>query len=274
MGTLNAGTVIGRSLGIFFKNFIPFILICTIALLPVVAWVVHFVATPITLDNWLERLGTLDTQLKVVIVAGFVLSFLASGGVTYGVIQQLRGQHASMFDCLRVGVSRMLAVIGVTLLTMLALIGPFIPIVLVVAIMGGFGVVLALGGVVFVLALYCRLWVAVPVAVIERPGVMESLSRSSKLTEGSRFAIFGVLFITGLLRWVGQKMAEVMIDLEGAPKLGFDVLVSRLKIYILAVLVLNILFAAFSAVCCAVAYHDLRTGKEGTSVDELASVFD
>ncbi|MCC6996266.1 MAG: hypothetical protein IT370_16775 [Deltaproteobacteria bacterium] len=266
--------MIGRSLGIFFKNFIPFILICTIALLPVVAWVVHFVATPITFGNMLERMATLKDQIGIVILAGFVLSFLAAGGVTYGVIQQLRGQHASMFDCLRVGVSRMLAVIGVTVLTILALMGPLVPVVLVASAMGGFGAVIAIAGLIFVLTLYCRLWVAVPVAVIERPGVVASLTRSSTLTEGSRFSIFGVLFITGLLRWVGQKLGEVMVDLPGAARSSFDTLFTRLKIYILVVLVLNILFAAFSAVCCAVAYHDLRTGKEGTSVDELASVFD
>ena len=41
--------------------------------------------------------------------------------------------------------------------------------------------------------------VAVPVAVIEGTGVREALNRSSKLTDGDRWGIFGVAFCLGLV---------------------------------------------------------------------------
>jgi len=266
---ISVGSVIGRSLGIFFKNFFAFMVICAIALSPVLIYLINLVMTPMTLT----KLMHLDQELALWLFITIGLSFIASGGVTYGVIMQLRGQHASMLDCLRVGVVRMLAVIGVTILTVLAFVGPIIPgAAMAAAAGGGAGVIFVLAGVVISIVIYCRLWLAVPVAVVERPGVFASLSRSGQLTEGSRGSIFGILFVIQLVRWGVQKIIEAVVDVKSSRT--FDEAISRVKAYLVALMVLQLLFTAFSAVCCAVAYHDQRTQKEGTSVDELASVFD
>ena len=50
-----------------------------------------------------------------------LLGLVATGAITYGVFQQLRGQRASLRDCLRVGLARLFPVLGVALLVRLAI---------------------------------------------------------------------------------------------------------------------------------------------------------
>ena len=61
------------------------------------------------------------------------------------------------------------------------------------------GVMVGIGFVLLVvpgLILACMFFVAVPVAVVERPGVFEALARSGRLTRGHRVPILGVLVAT------------------------------------------------------------------------------
>ena len=98
--------------------------------------------------------------------------------------QQMRGRHATFGDCLGVGLGVLLPILGVALLQGLAIgfgfLACFIP-----------GVILAV-----------MFFVAIPAAVEERPGVVKSLERSAKLTEGFRWHVFGVLLVLGGINWV------------------------------------------------------------------------
>ena len=104
------------------------------------------------------------------------------------------------------------------------------------------------------------LWVAAPVAVVERPGVMESLSRSAVLTKGNRWGVFGTI----LLIFIGTIVASYLVDwIIGA---------SSYKVYVAWIVAAAI--TAFEASVTAVGYCMLRFAKEGVGVDEIAKVFD
>ena len=108
------------------------------------------------------------------------------------------------------------------------------------------------------------LWVAIPAAVIEKPGVIGSLSRSADLTKGYRWQIFGIIVIVTVIALVaGFAIAFAIVVSDADP-----------TILVLGNLIITALFTAFWAVISAVGYHDLRVVKEGVGIEELAAVFD
>jgi integral membrane sensor domain MASE1 len=106
--------------------------------------------------------------------------------------------------------------------------------------------------------------VAVPAAVVERPGVFAALGRSSELTKGHRWQILGLLLV------------YLLIVFGFSLLLGFAVLIVSF-IPLLPVLVSavgNAVLAAFGAVVFTVLYSELRRIKDGVGVDVIAQVFD
>jgi uncharacterized membrane protein len=104
------------------------------------------------------------------------------------------------------------------------------------------------------------LWVAVPVAVVERPGVMRSLTRSAALTKGSRWQVFGIALLIGIGAIVAAYFVAVVFGRGTAGSF-----VSWLA---------TATITAFAASVTAVGYTTLRFAKEGVGIDEIAAVFD
>ena len=104
------------------------------------------------------------------------------------------------------------------------------------------------------------LWVAVPAAVVERPGVFRSLSRSAFLTKGHRWQIFGVILLIGI---GGLAIGYFVERVFGLGALG-----AILSWAVSAVV------SAFAASVTAVGYSALRLAKEGVGIEEIAGVFD
>jgi len=99
-------------------------------------------------------------------------------------------------------------------------------------------------------------YVAIPVAVVERPGVMTSLHRSRDLTEGNKGSLFWILLAVwvvkaGLERWFAELFAADML-----PYASFCA---------------QAVCGVFSAITTAVAYTQLRSEREGVSVPDLAT---
>jgi hypothetical protein len=175
----------------------------------------------------------------------FILAGVAAAPITYTVVQHLRGQRPTLGEAVRQGLRRIFPSVAtslfVTLLGGLAMCCFFVP-----------------GFIVF-----SMLYVAIPVVVIERTGVIEALSRSRELTRGYKASIFGffILLIAGL--WlIGFIMKTVHITDEVSTS------------GVVGAWVVSVLFGAISAIATSVTYHDLRVSKEGVQTDELARVFD
>lgn len=238
------GDVLSRSFSILGKNFVAFFLITALVQAPALALQLYMEIADV--DPAQGRSGILQLT-GALVIATLLLAPLSTATVTYGVLQQLRGRHASVGDCFQAGFSRALPVLGVAiaagLLYVLGALACLIP------------------GLIFMTAYY----VAAPAAVVERLGVHASLSRSWQLTDGVRWSVFGLIFLVGVMNAAINFAFDLPTsELEGTA----GIIAATLKILLGAV------ERSFTAVMCAVAYHDLRTEKEGVNSQDLARVFD
>jgi hypothetical protein len=238
----SVGNVLGRSFSIWFKNLVPFSILSLLVHAPIVLYTILTMQGELTIKK-------ITTWGLVVTPGTIVLSLVATGAMTYGVFQDLRGARVGLGECISVGLKRLLPVLGVGLVTGLA-------------VMGGI-IALIIPGIIII----CMLWVAVPVSVVENAGVGAALSHSRELTAGYRWHIFGILFILGLFNKAVTKVLEIVMLGSGT---SFD----TIRTFLLLAVIVGALIGTLSAVANAVAYHDLRVAKEGVSADDLAKVFD
>lgn len=235
------GTVLSRSFPIWIRNLVPFTILSLVVYSPLIIYAfVTFAGGEVTKEAE-SRYDLVST------LAGRVLDLIVTGAVVYGVFQQVRGQPAGLGDCLRVGFSRLLPVLGIGI---------------IVAVLVTLGLLaLVIPGIL----LQLMWWVAVPVAVVERLGVVGSMQRSAKLTSGEKGTIFLILLVLGLIQFAvifGIAFVAAMV----LPEAG--------AAQALVTLLIAIPFGALTAVANAVGYHDLRVAKEGVGIDDLIKVFE
>ena len=242
MNTLTVGGILGRSFSIWLRNFIPFTIVATIVHLPLIVYTFLVFDRPTTEGMaWWGR---------AMIVLPRVLGLVTTGAVTYGVFQQLRGQHASIGKSIGAGLQR------------------FLPVVLVSLLVGAILIVGSLALLVPGIILTCMLYVAVPAAMIEHPGLIGALKRSADLTSGYKGTIFGMLFLLGVIQVVALMVIQALT--MGSEPESMDEVTS----YLITTGIYIVLAGTLQAVTSAVVYHDLRAIKEGVATEELAKVFD
>ena len=235
------GTVMGTGFRVWAKNIVPFTLITALIYVPIFVW------GTITISS---DPGGSEILKMLAYAAGItaLLNVFVTATITYGVVMELQGKRAGIGACIAVGFKRLFPAIGVALLSVIAMAGGFI--LLIVP-----GVIVA-----------CMLYVAMPVfKVVERPGVMGALKRSSELTKGHKGQIFGILFLLWLIGWAAGKIQGSVLE----PHTLADV---KISLYIS--LGIQVILGSLGAVISAVAYYYLRNEKEGTSASELAAVFE
>jgi hypothetical protein len=176
----------------------------------------------------------------------WVLGSIATAAITYGVLQQLRGQKPDIGSCVKQGLARVGAVMGVGLLFGLGV---------------GLGTLLCLVPGMMLLTMWM---VAIPATVVEHTGVTESLKRSSTLTEGHRWSLFFMILAVGALQIL---MVGVVV---GITMSGGD---AQTRAVGLIMALGGVVVQSLGAVAFTVAYHDLRALKEGTDVETLMKVF-
>jgi hypothetical protein len=239
-GSLGIGDVLGKTFTVFFSNLLPFTLLTGIAMAPL-----------LILEGYTTEMGKTPGPPTPQMLAPYLLLFaaevvcpyLATGAITYGVFQQLRGKEATIGDCLGRGLSALLPVLGLALIQGLAVMAGILACVIP-------GILLAL-----------RWAVAVPAMVTERTGVGESMSRSTFLTEGSRWQVFCVLFVLGAL----QLGSGFVVGLLTAKNPNLRLTLSAFE---------TLFTVGLSATGPAVMYYRLRSLRESIDVDQIASVFD
>lgn len=245
------GAVIGRGFSVFFRNFGSFFVLGAIVLSPILI-VELFSAESLprngggdTAEFDMEEQGAGLSQLLVQVL----LTNLLTAAAVFLTLRELRGMRASIGEALQVGLSRILPVIGVALL---------------------YGIAVTLGFVALIvpgLILMTIYWVAIPVAVVERPGVLASMKRSADLTRGYRWKVFAILLLLGLIGVAfGMSLIFVLTPLLAAG--------TAPEMLVLVGFAVSVIQSGLMAVMPAVAYHDLRSVKEGADIERLASVFD
>ena len=237
-GRFEVGELLSEVFATYFGNFVPFALVTGLALLPMLVVSARMARV--------RNLQQLPLLLLGVLLAGMIGQQVATGAVTFGVLQEMRRREASIVDCLRQALTVLLPIIGVAFLagiaTAVGLMACIIP-----------GLILA---VMFA--------VAVPVAVEERPGIVAALRRSAELTTGFRWQVFGVLVILGVLQLGLSFVVSAMTAAIPAAR-SFATLVSA---------ALQVVTTGLGATATAVMYYRLRSVKESVDVREIVSVFD
>jgi hypothetical protein len=238
-GPFESGALLGEAFRIYFANFLPFVILTAVAFAPLF---------------YLALFPPSVGSLQILMGFGTILCTpVATAAVTYGVFQHMRRRDASVGDCLRVGLSCLFPVLFVAILQALAT---------------GVGVILCIIPGILVAIM---LAVAVPVAVEERPGVIAALNRSSELTDGYRWQIFGVLFLLGLINFA---FGLLVIPLSGGLSGVRSVDANTTRAFLLTSRLIDLVPTGLSATASAVMYYRLRSIKESIDVEEIASVFD
>jgi hypothetical protein len=121
-------------------------------------------------------------------------------------------------------------------------------------------------------------WLAIPIAVVESPGVTASLSRSAELTSGNRWAVFGTAFIMGMIHGGVGFVVGIVTAIIGAMASGGATVTGAgggMAGFVQLLQGLFLLpFDCLIAIAPVVAYHDLRVGKEGADIEDLVKVFE
>jgi hypothetical protein len=229
--TFSIGSALSRSLNVWGRN-LPFFL--AVSFLAYVPMLLLSPGVPASGNDWILWLVGIGISVA--------LGYVVTGLVTYSVLEQLRGHNPSPAASLAYGASRagplLLAALFTSLLIFAASLLLIIP-----------GIILAVR------------WTLMAPVVIAEKGV-DPRARSSELTAGHRWGVFGLLCLVGI---AGAIVSGVMRVVVGLP-LTF---VSKL----LGQTIPQALVLSFTAAVYGVIYYQLRSEKEGIDIEQLTSVF-
>ncbi len=234
---INIGGILGRGAEVLGRNLATFgTLSALFMLLPFVSGLM--MGFGFEFDG-----GVSAIAIGALVLLWILLYFLLFATLTHGTICYLRGTPARIRESLSWGLGLLFPVLGITII---ATIG------------AGLGAMFLLIPGLILMTMW---WVAVPAAVVERTGVIESLRRSVELTRGYRWKVFGVIVIIYIGQFALDRLTTVI--LSAAPI--FSMVVSFF---------VTVAITAYFAVVTAVCYHDLRVLKDGVGIDDIARVFD
>jgi hypothetical protein len=184
-----------------------------------------------------------------------VFTVVAQGALVRATIAASHGERASFGDSLSTAFSRLLPLIGLGIVSGLAV--------------GFAAILLIVPGIMLAVAWY----IAAPVVVAEREGVFAALSRSADLTRGERWNVFVVLLVVVAVGFgivILSGMVGAVAGLTGMLNGGGGAL--------------SLLVAGASAVAATISatiagalptavYVELRALKEGTDGQGLDAIF-
>lgn len=184
-----------------------------------------------------------------------VFTVLAQGALVRATIAASHGERATFGECLSTGLSRLLPLLGLGIVSGLAV---------------GLGMILLIvPGIILAVMWYA----ATPVVVAERQGVFAALGRSAELTEGERWNIFVVLLILFALL-VGVVILSAII---GGVAGAMGILTSGSIVTAIFTGCAAVISATISAIIAGAlptaVYIELRGLKEGPEAQGLDTVF-
>jgi hypothetical protein len=241
---LPVGGLVAKSIGIYFGNLLPFMVLAAVALAP---WIVaRFYMEANAAPPSPGSMPELQPMALVTLLLQQLGTQVLAGALTFGVVQRLRGIPTDLGQVLAVGVKSFLRV-------------------LVVGIV--YGALVGIGTLMLVvpgMILMTIFYVALPAAVLENKGLGGAMQRSADLTRGNRWQVFGaVLLFVLLMMGVGAILGVIMFQATN---------VAGLPAW--AEVLLNVVLAPFGATMPAVCYYMLRMGKENVDAKQIAAVFD
>ncbi len=264
MDKLQIGTVLSKSVAEFIKNFVPIAIASLLLVALPTLLLQYFLIGPQTAKMQAAMLSGNLSSVWLPTVLGFlplIFQLLLMSAITYCVVQSQAGRDVSVGDMFTNGLSALAATLGVSIIFFLVMIPSafllFIPVIFI----------------------SCMWWVAVPVAVAEKSGVLGALSRSRDLTKGNRWTVFGLLLLYIVLSMVVGMISILLIvgsegfNLANIMKMSQTIASGGMSLSLILSQVLGALLFAFVSVAVAVCYTELRQIKEGASISQVSQVF-
>lgn len=273
--TFSISNVITNTFGLIGRNAVFFIGL-SLLMIAMPQLVAVFAAAQPELSADLTELDAATVILAAVYYLTFVLLYVMLQSVFMIVsVRDLSGERVDLMQCVRQAAAKLPGLIGLFIVMALAygaimamgfvpLFGYFFGRQDTAFEPGVMAIVLTFGGfiVIFVafLLVYLMWMVAIPVKVVENVGVVGALTRSRNLTKGARLRLFGLICVF------------VVFSIIIAIPMGMLALFGPTVSMVVAA-VSSAINAAVGAAGIAAVYIELRGAKEGTSSDQLASVF-
>lgn len=236
---LDVAAVLERTLSAWRANLVPFTILATILLGP--AHLIQFFVQSNTAAG-----NVMLDRVFVALLISFVAKMVLTGAIPFGVFEHMRGHDPDVPSILGAGLSRLLAVIGTAVVTTIAV---------------GISAIAFCIPALFVAAMY---YVAVPVTVIEEENPFNAISRSYNLTKGNVLRILGLYVLLAVALGVAALVLRLGLGMAIGSPHGVELLANLILLPI----------ASIEGIACAVTYHDLRVGREHSSVDDLVRVFE
>ena len=240
---LRVGSVISRAFPICGRLVVPFCLLYAIQVLPAIIQSTAVQPHQVR-GHAVTALSLFPWPLIVASLLGALIALVTHAATYVATIRIMEGEKLSILTALQTAMGRFLPLLGTW--------------------MSG-GLLIAFGFILlFVpgLMIYTKLFVMGPVCVIERLGPNKSLRRSGELTKGSRWRIFGIVLLLGVL--------GALTSLSAAPaRAALGPLAGAL-----VRLVLMVLINLFGTIVLTIVYRDLADSHDGYGGNRLASVFD
>jgi len=191
----------------------------------------------------------------VVMISTFVLQSL----IIHTAIKDFQGQSVGFSESFGVALKYLLPVLGF-------------------GILGGLGILLGfilliVPGIILALMWY----VAVPVMIVEKTGVMGAFGRSAELTSGNKWWILLTVIVLGLIGAVVSALILAVSLIFGVPTQDAIIMQGAATAPLILYAAANGVATAFStligAVGVAAVYYELRYIKEGIEAESIGDVF-
>jgi len=251
------GEVLSQTFGTYFGNFFKFLAVSFIGYVVIIGGVGLITGSGLMISqsaaaNPLVAPGQFFLNFLLMMIAAAVIQ----ASITFGAVEHQAGRTASVVGMMKAGVRSV------------------IPVVLATVVMS---ILVAIGSVFLLvpgIIIWLMLSVTVPAIVSEKLGMADGLKRSQDLTTGFKWQVFGAFVVVMIAIWLFQIFLGMLLIGLGttvsAGGSGGSVLAVVIMIVSIAMgsLVYGLMGSAVAAV-----YTNLRAAKEGTSVDEIAQVF-
>jgi hypothetical protein len=265
LGAMSAGDILDRGLKMLFARLPAFYAINFIVMFPLIFLVMASIFIIFKGENVADRsYWNLSFVYFFYPVAAAMLQPIATGAVIYVVSQQIEGKRAKIWDALSYGFSRFGTLLGASFL-----VGLMIGVARLACCIPG----------IIVQSIYAFVTQAV---LFEKMRVGESLRRSFSL--GSKYflhvllLIFMIILADSVVFWslvLGvEEILPTSNDIPSARGLLTNVNLQNLLILASLILLADILFRTYYAVCTTILYFDLRIRKEGFDLELAARLQD
>lgn len=235
--SVQIGTLLSATFKVLLANFVPFVVLVSVVLSPVIVLTIQNTQRALTNPDPLPIRDILNGVLAL------ILTQVASAALVYGVFQHLSGSPASIGDCIVKGLRKT----PIAILTGV-----------VYSLMVGLGVLLCIVPGVYLGVVYC---VAVPVAVLEGKGFVAAMKRSKELTIGHGWTLLAAYIIV----FVGLTLVNLS---------GLILLFAFPSVLGIWLATLQVLRAMVQATLIGVAYYQLRSTGEDLDLVTVAKVFE